>query len=403
MKRDFALLAFANLLSNGLIAVTNIVLAIVLTPSDYATTRIAASYTFLLLLLSHFAMYDSICGKLRAPDPVKNTALIKTACILSVALSFSCLLLFSIYAKFFTLWTPAQATHIILIVACTIVLAPTTILSNTLQLRSDNITFAQYQFSNGASQFILGITLSHLMGVAGWALSRSLNALIGLYICSRKYITEILQANIKITYIHQLIKTSTYHLVSGLCSIFVLCGDILLLDWSNTDKDIIGTYGLAATLCKASYFIPNILGKYKMAYLIADDSTTQISRCITYKKHVILLGVGSAIATYSTVYLISTLGMFKSYADLMYYTLLCSLYTPLAFYWTAVYTTNLVRGINSGFAYQGLAAAIAMLSTFYIPKPIPVELNICISVIAGYVGGLAAYYCSQSNENRARK
>lgn len=396
MKREFIFLAFGNLVSNGLIALTNIVLASILTPSDYAITRVAASYTFLLLLLSHFAMYDSICGKLRKVDSIENIALIKTACATSMVLALMSLLAFSVYAKLLSNWTSLQAGQIILIVACIIILAPATILSNTLQLRADNKTFAQYQLSNGLSQFIFGTALSYLMGIAGWALSRSLNAAVGLWVCSRKYKTELSSVKIKPNYILQLIKTSTFHVISGICSIFVLCGDILLLDWENTNEEIIGAYGLAATLCKASYFIPNIMGKYQMTHLIANDPITQHQRCTAYKKQIILIGIGAAIAIYSAVYILSILGAFKHYSNLLHYTLLCSLYTPLAFYWTAIYTTNLVRGINSGFAYQGIAAALGMLGVFFVPKPLSIELNTCISVIAGYATGIATYLHMQA-------
>ena len=113
-------------------------------------------------------MYDSICGKLRKVDSIENIALIKTACATSMVLALMSLLVFSVYAKLLSNWTSLQAGQIILIVACIIILAPATILSNTLQLRADNKTFAQYQLSNGLSQFIFGTALSYLMGIAGW-------------------------------------------------------------------------------------------------------------------------------------------------------------------------------------------------------------------------------------------
>ena len=400
MNREFIFLAFGNLLSNCLIALTNIVLAIVLSPSDYATTRIAASYTFILLLLSHFAMYDAICGKLRKEIAIDNIVLVKTACAMSVAIALVNLLIFFLYAKMFSGWTPYQAGHIFLIVACIIFLAPATIFSNTLQLRADNRTFAQYQLSNGLTQFIFGIGFSYLLGIAGWAISRSLSAAIGLWVCSRKYIGDLAAAQIKLKEVHQLIKTSVFHVVSGICSIFILCGDILLLDWNGSSEEIIGSYGLAATLCKASYFIPNIMGRYKMAYLIANDLTTQHQRCALYKKQMFAIGVGAAITIFFIMLGLSLLGLFKDYSNLLYYTLLCSLYTPMAFYWTAIYTTNLVRGVNSGFAYQGIAAAVGMVTFFFIPKSISIELNTCLAVIAGYSTGIATYLHMQTYKSR---
>lgn len=394
-KRELAVMALSNALSNGLIAFTNIILASLLNPSDYGITRIAGSYTFLMLLTSHFAMYDAICGKLRRATESENIALTKTACVMSIALALVSIILFSVYAKFFSDWTASQANQIIFITSSVIILAPTAIASNTLQLYGDNTTFSKYQLSNGLSQFMAGTSLTYFAGVTGWAVSRSMSAAIGFLVCIYNYLPKYNATLIDLKSAFTLIKTSVFHVVSGLCSIFVLCGDIILLDWTCTNKDTVGAYGLAATLCKATYFIPNILGKYKLRSLISTDIENQKRLCSQYKNQIFLAGLASALITYLGVFILTLLGIFSQYPNLLYYTMLCSIYTPLAFYWTAIYTTNLARGVNAGFAYQGISAAFFMLVVYFYPKSISAELNTALSVTAGYLGGIGLYFLTQ--------
>ncbi len=343
-------------------------LAQILTPADFAITRLTTAYLTFANILAVFCVHDAIVPLISKRDIPAPEILGASFIIIVLANTGTLIFTFSLVATGF--WAEPLRTTILFTFLTLPLLSLTMSISAVLQGDGRYPRLAALTIINGLIPLLFVTIPSLIFDLKGWIAGRIFSALIifalAVYL-SRRYTLSLPSRHT----FNQVWNIARLQVASGLLSALMLTIDFMILDRTKVPLEAIATYGLVMLFAKIAVVVPGSIGKIYAQKISNHRQNNLLAIIFRFLFLVITSSIISAVASYIAFLTLFHVGAIKTaYLPAFSILELALIGSVLAGLWSAISVANVALQLNFNsllVSTTGLIISVILLLIF-VPK-----------------------------------
>ncbi len=306
-------LGSASAVNIAVLSILSLLIAKFLTVEDFGVTRSITAYMIVLTMFGHFAFHDALASMVARTKEQQEKVRYFVSATWVVLLNSTLLGVISYFVVTYSGLWQGDLKDTLAIIVLFLPFATIAILYNgALQAVGDYRSLSIATILNAVIPFCMILPLVFMVELVGWKWGRAIAFVIIsliLFVFVRKYIASI-TPHLKSTL--DLFRFARVQIISGVFSLLLLSGDIILLERLTGSLIEVAYYGLAAFFAKSFMFFPAVIGRVYFKP-IAQFSSGQSSENKIVEFLAVVLAVCVSISI--VVYFLGPLAITMIYGD----------------------------------------------------------------------------------------
>jgi O-antigen/teichoic acid export membrane protein len=371
--RLFAGIGAASLINAVLTALLSLILAKLLPESVFGITRVVTSYFIALSLLGSFTVHDALASFVgRADNKSDQSCYFVAASILVLVVSVAVTSLFILYLRLSDGMQDSLKSALGLVALSLPFLSLSVVYSGALQAIGSYRSFIVVTILLGVVPLLFILPLTYFYGLNGWVAGR-VGANFIMFIFSIYVIREYLHLDRGVQIwnkFKELWLFSRVQILSGVLSLVLMSGDVIILEKITSDLVAVANYGLAALFAKSTMLVTSSLGRVyfkELASVSPDSGGIRIFG--SYMKINLLLGLAVTfiIMLAGPIFISIVYGGQYASAQFLLVNMACGI--VFTFIWNALYVINVAQAKPKDSVLISFVGSITGLVLLFVLVP----------------------------------